>query len=229
MDIISFLCLGKLNAAGWDEQWFKTLEELQMQKKEATDKWKKAGNLIQILGESEAIKLWESDRKHLPATGARLIAMERHRQETEEGWTAEHDSQHVHGELVRAAAIYALPSGYREMYHDGEIEIPVGWPWEAKWWKPTPDDRIRELVKAGALIAADIDLKLRRKAQRNESTANGPVDAGERIFSGNQRELQSYGQVQQGDEGSGSGDSESGQQADGTGDKPLYDHRKVIN
>jgi len=24
-------------------------------------------------------------------------------------------------------------------------------------WKPTPDDRVRELVKAGALIAAEID------------------------------------------------------------------------
>lgn len=34
---------------------------------------------------------------------------------------------------------------------------PAGWPWHPKWWKPTPDDRIRELAKAGALIAAEID------------------------------------------------------------------------
>ena len=31
------------------------------------------------------------------------------------------------------------------------------WPWNLIWWKPTPNDRIRELVKAGALIAAEID------------------------------------------------------------------------
>lgn len=31
------------------------------------------------------------------------------------------------------------------------------WPWDKSWWKPTPDDRIRELIKAGALIAAEID------------------------------------------------------------------------
>jgi hypothetical protein len=32
------------------------------------------------------------------------------------------------------------------------------------WWKPTPSDRIRELTKAGALIAAEID-RLKRAEQ----------------------------------------------------------------
>lgn len=31
-----------------------------------------------------------------------------------------------------------------------------GWPWESKWWKPS-NDPIKNLVKAGALIAAEID------------------------------------------------------------------------
>lgn len=31
-----------------------------------------------------------------------------------------------------------------------------GWPWDMKWWKPS-DDPIKNLVKAGALIAAEID------------------------------------------------------------------------
>lgn len=31
------------------------------------------------------------------------------------------------------------------------------WPWDDKYWKPTPEDRIKELSKAGALIAAQID------------------------------------------------------------------------
>lgn len=31
------------------------------------------------------------------------------------------------------------------------------WPFELKWLKRTPKNRIRELQKAGALIAAEID------------------------------------------------------------------------
>jgi hypothetical protein len=37
--------------------------------------------------------------------------------------------------------------------------IPIHWPWDASWWKPK--DVIRNLVRAGALIAAEID-RLRR-------------------------------------------------------------------
>lgn len=31
------------------------------------------------------------------------------------------------------------------------------WPWSDEKWNPEPDNRIRELAKAGALIAAEID------------------------------------------------------------------------
>ena len=87
--------------------------------------------------------------------GAELIYRERNRQLREEGWTAEHDDEHNQGELALAAACYALAELHREkeMYGDP----PPEWPWEAQWWRPTPHDRIRELVKAGALIAAEID------------------------------------------------------------------------
>ena len=34
---------------------------------------------------------------------------------------------------------------------------------EVEGWKPTPDDRIKELAKAGALIAAEIDRLQRLK------------------------------------------------------------------
>lgn len=36
-------------------------------------------------------------------------------------------------------------------------DCPAEWPWDEMLWKPTPDDRIRELAKAGALIATEID------------------------------------------------------------------------
>jgi hypothetical protein len=86
-------------------------------------------------------------------TGVDLIAAERLRQVEAEGWTAEHDDEHTTGELATAAACYALPSVHRRF--DGGM--PAFWPFEMGAWKPSPDDRIRELVKAGALIAAEID------------------------------------------------------------------------
>ncbi len=89
-------------------------------------------------------------------TGIELIAAERQRQVTAEGWTAEHDDQHNGGEMAFAAMCYADP--------DGLSEPDIYWPWEAEWWKPS-GDRVRNLVKAGALIAAEIDrLERQRRA-----------------------------------------------------------------
>lgn len=86
------------------------------------------------------------ENKH-KKTGIEVIAEERQRQIKEEGWTLEHDKQWKHGELAEAAACYA-----------SLIDRPFDvWPFDMSWWKPTPNDRIRELQKAGALIAAEID------------------------------------------------------------------------
>ena len=87
--------------------------------------------------------------------GIELIAVERRRQIEKEGWTAEHDKQHKKGEMALAAACYAIPEERR--YDMSPIIEGDVWPWAPKWWKPTPGDRVRELTKAGALIAAEID------------------------------------------------------------------------
>lgn len=99
----------------------------------------------------------------------RLLAAERERQKSVEGWTEEHDDTHVAGEMALAAACYALPEEARSYVRhvdraenggrDRVWEAPGHWPWEE--FKPTPDDRVRELVKAGALIIAEIE-RLRR-------------------------------------------------------------------
>lgn len=84
--------------------------------------------------------------------GAELIAKERKRQIEKEGWTKQHDrDMHDEGELLRAAICYAR-AGTEDIDFD---EARQDWPWSSKWWKP--EDRIRNLVKAGALIAAEID------------------------------------------------------------------------
>lgn len=102
-------------------------------------------------------------------TGAELIAAERQRQMDVEGWTPEHDDGHAEGDLVEAALCYATGD-------------PDWWPWrvtlapvdydhgvdpevEYDGWNPSQDP-IRNLVKAGALIAAEID-----RLQRAEATS----------------------------------------------------------
>lgn len=94
--------------------------------------------------------------------GAGLIAIERNRQITEENWDDGHDDEHDQGQMADAAACYAINPRNREMakWHPTRGR-PAHWPWDDEWWKPCPDDRIHELVKAGALIAAEIDRLLR--------------------------------------------------------------------
>ena len=80
---------------------------------------------------------------------ARDIVVERVRQVVKEGWLPEHDDQHAGGELAAAASCYALNAGaYRRM-------PPKAWPFDREWWKP--GDERRDLVKAGALILAEIE------------------------------------------------------------------------
>lgn len=86
-------------------------------------------------------------------TGVEMIAAERVRQVEAEGYSADHDADHLNGQLARAAACYVMPSTLRE---SNDLP-PRPWPWHHRYWKPRPDDRVRELVKAGALIAAEID------------------------------------------------------------------------
>ena len=106
-------------------------------------------------------------------SGAELIAAERQRQIDVEGWTPEHDDSHADdGALAKAAAVYATPADHRATtYHVEQGEsytLPTLWPWARVYYKPTPDDRVRELVKAGALIAAEIDRLQRASVQQED-------------------------------------------------------------
>lgn len=75
-------------------------------------------------------------------TAARDVLAERRRQIEAEGWTQEDDDKQTDSEMAHAAACYAL--------NNASV-----WPYSISWWKPT--DRRRNLVKAGALIIAEIE------------------------------------------------------------------------
>lgn len=113
-----------------------------------------------LLRASEQPALSEGqDLREVQPDGAALIAAERLRQVSVEGWTPAHDDGHEGNELLQAAVWY-LDNGAE---FDFGLSLPP-WPWEPAAWKPS-DDRVRQLVKAGALIAAEIDRLKRRDAQ----------------------------------------------------------------
>lgn len=92
-----------------------------------------------------------------------LIAAERERQIDVEGWTKEHDLE-VNGnnELLFAAETYLMRPFMPEK------SSKQLWPWHISTYKPSPKDRVRELVKAAALIVAELDrLNLNEKEAPN--------------------------------------------------------------
>jgi len=108
--------------------------------------------------------------------GTKLIEYERERQISEEEYDSAHDAEHDGGELADAAAVYACCAA--AMVRGASLEelaepmidafdSMLTWPWDKEWFKPT-EDPIRALVKAGALIAAEID-----RLQRLPKEANG--------------------------------------------------------
>ena len=100
-------------------------------------------------------------------TGIELIAEERQRQIEVEGYTPQHDSQHQTSEFIYAAITYAeaakvgvncMEMGYdtsENVIRFRKIDKGLDFPWGWANYKPTTD--LRDLVKAGALIAAAID------------------------------------------------------------------------
>ncbi|WP_234090150.1 hypothetical protein [Enterobacter asburiae] len=96
------------------------------------------------------------------------VISERQRQQSVEGWTPKHDDKHDNNELAFAASCYAFHSAAAswDFEDDGtpyDIHpAPKNWPWASEWWKPT--NPRRDLVKAGALILAEIERIDRQEA-----------------------------------------------------------------
>jgi hypothetical protein len=93
------------------------------------------------------------------------VIAERERQVSVEGWTPEHDDTHANGEMARAAGCYALTAALRDADRASPW-WPSLWPWAASWWKPT--NRRRDLVKAGALVLAELERLDRADSKRVE-------------------------------------------------------------
>jgi hypothetical protein len=114
---------------------------------------------------------------------AKDVLAERRRQTEVEGWTPEHDDKHGDRSLALAAACYAmvasvsyaarkacdLPAGLPvggKPVHGGFVWMDI-WPWARECWKP--QDRRSDLVRAGALLIAEIERIDRAKDRREEA------------------------------------------------------------
>lgn len=121
-------------------------------------------------------------------TGIELIAKERQRQIKEEMFDADHDGGHTEQSLADAAVCFAASQRvfFLDDHGGDDIEFIDPWPvhWDGRWDKrgeygrrnkqgllPDPKTYTKKqrkdlLVKAGALIAAEID-RLNRASGKN--------------------------------------------------------------
>lgn len=108
------------------------------------------------------------------------VLAERRRQVEVEGWTPEHDDEHGDGSLATAGACYALGNGFGVRIPHEETGVLRAfnlvvhmWPWAHKWWKPKT--RRHDLVRAGALIIAEIERLDRASGIASERPSPAPA------------------------------------------------------
>jgi len=116
-------------------------------------------------------------------TGIELIAYERAHQIHKFGYTSEHDSQYEAEVLCNAAIAYLQPwiggmEDDTDEFMDNEQKVearadyvykPSAWPFITPW-KGGNDDRITQLAKAGAFIAAEIDRILKTQHEQSKQS-----------------------------------------------------------
>ena len=112
------------------------------------------------------------------------VLAERARQVDAEGWTVAHDDSHSDRSMALAAACYAMFASVSYAQR-ASTDLPASlsttggpltgwsaflrlWPWDRKWWKPK--SHRADLVRAGALIIAEIERLDRIEAQKEDAT-----------------------------------------------------------
>ncbi len=114
----------------------------------------------------------ELSKLHSISKFTQMFSDERHRQITEEGWTPEHDDEHVNGELSDAAACYAATENIyfpKKIFFIFTRFIPL-FPWNKyAWYKKQKHDRKRQLIIAGALLIAELERLERVEKNKKEN------------------------------------------------------------
>lgn len=135
--------------------------------------WWKLAMIAQDMGLTDEDRCAAQEASDLLKTltpAAMSILKERRRQIAVEGRTPEQDDNYAKCELELAASCYSHPSPF---VHPQNPNIPMDWPWPAEWWKPT--GHRADLVKAGALIQAAVEVIDRADAKTKTTVVSAPV------------------------------------------------------
>lgn len=93
------------------------------------------------------------------------FTLARARQVVNHGLTSSNDDAYEEGQLAKAAACYSFGAEYPG--------VSWSWPWSFDWWKPAqdnePQNRKRDIEKAGALLLAEWE-RLDRIQERRAET-----------------------------------------------------------
>lgn len=105
------------------------------------------------------------------------VLAERRRQIGVEGYTFERDDAYINGDLAWAGAAYAVSAARaagRVVHATARSLAPHTWPWALKAWNPK--DARTDLVRAGALIIAEIE-RLDRASRKAKQQAEAEARA----------------------------------------------------
>ncbi|MBA1302743.1 hypothetical protein G7028_29895 [Pseudomonas carnis] len=112
-------------------------------------------NIYRLIAADHAAFSETEYAKTAPASLQSVLA-ERIRQIQVHCFYPEQDEEYVNGDLAQAGACYAIEAAKQATETaDAMRLVPEAWPWMAASWRP--HDQRRNLVKAGALILAEID------------------------------------------------------------------------
>ena len=105
---------------------------------------------------------WKPGLSFWMGLGVNRIRAERGRQIAVEGYSLDRDRQYKSGELMRAAWSYLEAVWHRDAstpsHAIAKAPPPIQWPWDVRHWKP--QSGLKDLARAGALIAAELDVRL---------------------------------------------------------------------
>ena len=147
-----------------------------------------AENTARVAAE-QFVKGLQAQLASVPLAGTKAaidVSAERRRQVDAEGYDHQHDDAHVGSEIAAAACFYAMPPGAREWDTSstgyggtlGDAIVPDGWVLSA-------GSRRRDLVKAGALILAEIERMDRAAAiKAGREVPGARLAVGERLHIG---------------------------------------------
>jgi hypothetical protein len=100
-------------------------------------------------------------------TGIEIIAKERQRQIEYKGKRPEQFCDLTQRHYVKAAMSYCFVENHFKNQSENNRMPPLLWPFEKEFFNPDRNNDIRNLAKAGAYIAAEIDRLLEIEQKQN--------------------------------------------------------------